>query len=145
MQTILPSVHQREVRHRTCTSVIICNVMEQCYVLIGNATLIINSTTGSSLELFHFPTGVQYTCTHSQNGNFTSFNITEQGYNLTGLRPDTTYTIDCVAYLNGVDYCLEVNTSARTGGLQSMHSTRLCTFTIIMHTYPIQHLMKWTT
>ena len=90
--------------------------MEQCYVIIENATLNINSTAGGGLELFH-ETGVQYTCTYSQNGNSTSFNITEQGYKLTRLQPDTTYTIDCVAYLNGVDYCLEVNTSARTGGL----------------------------
>ena len=119
--------------------------MEQCYVVIENATLRINSTAGGGLELFQLSTGVQYTCTYSQNGSSTLFNITGQGYNLTGLQHDTTYTIDCVAYLNGVDYCLEVNTSARTGGLQSTHSTRLCTSTVIMHDYPIQHLVKWTT
>ena len=63
-----------------------------------------------------------YTC--ERGGSTEQLNITEQGYNLTGLRPDTKYTIDCVAYLNGVDYCLEVNTSARTGGLWH---TSLCT------------------
>ena len=83
---------------------------------IGDDSLNISSLSGSSLRFSHtLPQPVYYTC--ERGGSTEQFNITEQGYNLTGLQPDTKYTIDCVAYLNGVDYCLEVNTSARTGGL----------------------------
>ena len=82
----------------------------------GDDSLNISSLSGRSLQFSHtLPQPVYYTCERS--GSTEQFNITEQGYNLTGLQHDTTYTIDCVGYLNGVDYCLEVNTSVRTGGL----------------------------
>ena len=43
--------------------------------------------------------------------------------NASGLLPDTTYRVDCVAYhSDGVEYCLEANTTVTT--------RELCTYTI---------------
>ena len=42
-------------------------------------------------------------------------NVTTQVTNVTGLLPDTTYRVDCVAYNStGVEVCLEVNTTVTT-------------------------------
>ena len=41
--------------------------------------------------------------------------VTTQVTNVTGLLPDTTYRVDCVAYNStGVEVCLEVNTTVTT-------------------------------
>ena len=42
-------------------------------------------------------------------------NVTTQVTNVTGLLPDTTYRVDCVAYNStGVEVCLEANTTVTT-------------------------------
>ena len=42
-------------------------------------------------------------------------NVTTQPVTVTGLLPDTTYRVDCVAYhSDGVEACLEVNTTVTT-------------------------------
>ena len=42
-------------------------------------------------------------------------NVTTQVTNVTGLLPDTTYRVDCVAYnRTGVEVCLEANTTVTT-------------------------------
>ena len=42
-------------------------------------------------------------------------NVTTQPTTVTGLLPDTTYTVECVAYRSdGVEACLEVNTTVTT-------------------------------
>ena len=42
-------------------------------------------------------------------------NVTTQPTTVTGLLPDTTYRVDCVAYRSdGVEGCLEVNTTVTT-------------------------------
>ena len=41
--------------------------------------------------------------------------VTTQVTNVTGLLPDTTYRVDCVAYKStGVEVCLEANTIVTT-------------------------------
>ena len=54
-------------------------------------------------------------------------NVTTQVTNVTGLLPDTTYRVDCVAYNStGVEVCLEANTTVTTRELpsQQMNKTR---------------------
>ena len=48
------------------------------------------------------------------NGLVNQFNISNTVYTLTNLQPDTIYKVDCVAYSDEVDPCLEVNVSAKT-------------------------------
>ena len=51
----------------------------------------------------------------------TNKNVTTKVTNVTGLRPDTTYRVDCVAYhSDGVEYCLEANTTVTTRELPRM-------------------------
>ena len=41
--------------------------------------------------------------------------VTKEAMNVTGLLPDTTYRVDCVAYRSdGVEACLEANTTVTT-------------------------------
>ena len=48
-------------------------------------------------------------------------NVTTQVTNVTGLLPDTTYRVDCVAYKStGVEVCLEANTTVTTRELHSV-------------------------
>ena len=48
-------------------------------------------------------------------------NVTTQLTTVTGLLPDTTYRVDCVAYhRDGVEYCLEANTTVTTRELLEM-------------------------
>ena len=48
-------------------------------------------------------------------------NVTKEAMNVTGLIPDTTYRVDCVAYhRDGVEYCREANTTVITRELLEM-------------------------
>ena len=64
--------------------------------------------------------GVYYLCnvTEVEGGDrVLQFNtdVTIHPINVTGLLPDTTYRVDCVAYhSDGVEYCLEANTTVTT-------------------------------
>ena len=50
-------------------------------------------------------------------------NVTAQLTNVTGLDPDTTYKVDCVAYQSdGVEYCLAASATVTTGELPQMSS-----------------------
>ena len=47
-------------------------------------------------------------------------NVTKEAINVIGLLPDTTYRVDCVAYhSDGVEYCLEANTTVTTRELHA--------------------------
>ena len=76
-----------------------------------------------SIELHHnlTETGVHYLCDLKHGNNILASplgvnkNVTTQATNVTGLLPDTTYRVDCVAYHStGVEVCLEVNTTVTT-------------------------------
>ena len=83
-----------------------------------------------SIELHHnlTETGVYYLCNLTHGNNLPASqirvdkNVSTQVTNVTGLLPDTTYRVDCVAYNStGVEVCLEVNTTVTTCELQCMH------------------------
>ena len=69
--------------------------------------------------------GVYYVCnaTTVKGGQRSEVNknVTKKVMNATGLLPDTTYRVDCVAYhSDGVEYCLEANTTVTTRELPQM-------------------------
>jgi hypothetical protein len=66
----------------------------------------------SSLMFTHGQPQTVYHCLG--NGLVNQFNISNTVYTLTNLQPDTIYKVDCVAYSDEVDPCLEVNVSAKT-------------------------------
>ena len=106
----------------------------------------VTASSTQSILLTHNVTesGVYYVCnvTTLQGGvkKETNKNVTTQLTTVTGLLPDTTYRVDCVAYhSDGVEYCLEANTTvitrelhARTLELNKMwvdeEDTLTCTF-----------------
>ena len=82
-----------------------------------------NATANSahSILLSHNLTesGVYYLCnvTNVEGGEKreANKNVTTQPTTVTGLLPDTTYRVDCVAYRSdGVEACLEANTTVTT-------------------------------
>ena len=83
----------------------------------------VNATANSahSILLSHNLTesGVYYLCnvTEVEGGKMKAVdkNVTTQVTNVTGLLPDTTYGVDCVAYnSDGTEHCLEANTTVTT-------------------------------
>ena len=68
--------------------------------------------------------GVYYVCnvTTVKGGEMKEVNknVTKEAMNVIGLLPDTTYRVDCVAYhSDGVEYCLEANTTVTTRELHT--------------------------
>ena len=81
----------------------------------------ITANSAQSIHLSHNLTesGVYYVCNvTSVEGGVrpgVNKNVTTQLTNVTGLLPDTTYRVDCVAYhSDGVEYCFEANTTVTT-------------------------------
>ena len=95
----------------------------------GTGNVSITATSAHSILLSHNLTesGVYYMCnvTTVEGGvrPVVNKNVTTQLTTVTGLLPDTTYRVDCVAYhSDGVEYCLEANTTVTT---RELHSTTL--------------------
>ena len=87
----------------------------------------------SSLMFTHSQPRTLYIC--KSNGSAPPFNLSRRGYTLTDLKPDTIYKVDCVAYSDGVDLCLEVNISAKTCKKHNMYSnTHTSTLCMVMKT-----------
>ena len=91
----------------------------------GNVSITAN--TARSIVLRHTLTesGVIYLCnvTEVESGEKRAVNkgVSSRFTVVTRLLPDTTYRVDCVAYhSDGVEYCLEANTTVTT--------RELCTF-----------------
>jgi hypothetical protein len=78
----------------------------------GLGSLIPTILSDTSIKVSHSLEEAYYTC--EMNGSDHHFNVTGQGHNVTGLQPDTTYRLQCIAYLNGVDHCLEVDNIVKT-------------------------------
>ena len=82
----------------------------------------ITVTTAQSIQLSHnFTESLEmyYLCnvTELASGEMKEVNksTTANPTNVTGLLPDTTYRVDCVAYhSDGVEYCLDANTTVTT-------------------------------
>ena len=66
----------------------------------------------SSLMFTHSQSQTVYICVSNGSANY--FKISEAGYNLTNLEPDTMYTVDCMAHCEALDSNLEVKISAKT-------------------------------
>ena len=86
----------------------------------------ITATSAQSTQLSHnlAQSGVYYMCnvTELKSGmKDVNTNVTTQLTTVTGLLPDTTYRVDCVAYHSDrVEYCLEANTTVTTRELPRM-------------------------
>ena len=79
------------------------------------------ANSAHSIPLHHNLTepGVYYLCNvtevEGQVMKKLNKNVTKAHTNVTGLLPDTTYRVDCVAYhSDGVEYCLKANTTVTT-------------------------------
>ena len=91
----------------------------------------VTANSAHSILLSHNLTesGVYYKCnvTEVKGGEKrqANNNVTTQSTTVTGLLPDTTYRVDCVAYRSGgVEVCLEANTTVTTRELHFKgHST----------------------
>ena len=87
--------------------------------------MIVTANSAHSIRLSHniFESGVFHLCnvTEMKGGEKRAVNktVTKDVINVTGLLPDTTYRVDCVAYRSGgVEYCVEANTTVTTRELQ---------------------------
>ena len=78
------------------------------------------SATANSANTIHLShtlteSGGYYNCVMKVKGDEKRAVTIKEAMNVTGLLPDTTYKVDCVAYhSDGVEYCLEANTSVTT-------------------------------
>ena len=80
---------------------------------IGSGSLnVVPIGNDTSIEVSHSLKDVYFTCKISGSGR--CFNVSGEGYSITGLKPDTEYRIECLTYLNGAAYCSEVNITVMT-------------------------------
>ena len=87
----------------------------------GEGYVSVTANSAHSILLSHNLTesGVYYLCNvtevEGEEMKAMDQSVTTQVTNVTGLLPDTTYRVDCVAYNStGVEVCLEVNTTVTT-------------------------------
>ena len=85
----------------------------------GYVSVTANSAHSILLSQNFTESGVYYLCEVMEVGDAekrkVNKNITTHPTNVTGLLPDTTYRVDCVAYhSDGVEYCLEANITVTT-------------------------------
>jgi hypothetical protein len=90
------------------TDMIMTHLREQ-----GNLSI---TRSESSLMFTHSQSQTVYQCSLTSNGSVNQFNIPKKGgtSTLTDLAPDTIYKVDCVAFSNRMNLCLEVNISVKT-------------------------------
>ena len=105
----------------------------------GEGHVTVRANSAHSILLHHNLTepGVNYLCNvtavEGQVMKEVNKNVTKAHTNVTGLLPDTTYRVDCVAYhSDGVEYCLEANTTVTTREL--VHSVKVTVHTFVVHT-----------
>ena len=98
--------------------------------ITGEGYVNVTANSAHSILLHHTLTesGVYYLCNvtavEGQVMKEVNKNVTKAHTNVTGLLPDTTYRVDCVAYhSDGVEYCLEANTTVTTREL--VHSVKV--------------------
>ena len=103
-----------------------------CFIS-GKGYVSVRANSDQSILLSHNLTesGVYYLCSVTEvEGGVTKAvnkNVTTQVTNVTGLLPDTTYRVYCVAYNStGVEICLEANTTVTTreSPSEQMNKTR---------------------
>ena len=92
-------------------------------------TAIANSARSILLSHNLTESGVNYLCnvTEVESGEKRAVNkgVFTRFTSFTGLLPDTAYRVDCVAYhSDGVEYCLEANTTVTTREL-CVHSVKM--------------------
>ena len=102
-----------------------------------NATANLRDTDSISLSHNLTDSGVYYVCnvTKVEGGEKGEVN---KGVNVlarlamvTGLLPGTTYRVDCVAYRSdGVEYCVEANTTVTTRELHAFSKVRYMTISL---------------
>ena len=87
----------------------------------GEGYVSVTANSAHSILLSHNLTesGVYYLCNvtevEGEEMKAMDKSVTTQVTNVTGLLPDTTYRVDCVAYNStGVEVCLEANTTVTT-------------------------------
>ena len=106
------------------------------FYITGEEHVTVCANSAHSILLSHTLTesGVYYLCNVTEvEGQVTkevNKNVNKAHTNVTGLLPDTTYRVDCVAYhSDGVEYCLEANTTVTTREL--VHSVKVTVRTYI--------------
>ena len=111
----------------------ICQLVKHSFFISGKGYVNVPASSAHSILLSHNLTesGVYYLCsvTEVEDGGMIGVdrNVTTQVTNVTGLLPDTTYRVDCVAYNStGVEVCLEANTTVTTRELpfEQMNNSR---------------------
>ena len=100
------------------------------------------ANSAHSILLSHTLTesGVYYVCNvtevKSREKKPVKKRVTKEAVSVTGLLPDTTYRVDCVAYRSGgLEYCLEVNTTVTTRELHlnlSLCNTNICAYVHVL-------------
>ena len=109
-----------------CNSVVelssVAGVVSPLHAAVGHVSVTANSAHSILLSQNFTESRVYYVCEVMEVGHVekrkVNRNVTTK---VTGLLPDTTYRVDCVAYhSDGVEYCLEANTTVTT--------RELCTF-----------------
>ena len=99
----------------------------------GNVSAISNSAHFILLSQNFTESGVYYVCEVMEVGDGekrkVNMNVTTHSTKVTGLLPDTTYRVECVAYhSDGVEYCLEANTTVTTRELHHGYMNKMsCT------------------
>ena len=98
----------------------------------GNVNVRANSAHSILLSHNLKESGMYYMCNvttvESGEKKEVNKNVTKMVMKVTGLLPDTTYRVNCVAYhSDGVEYCLEDNTTVITRELRTF-SKRDCNF-----------------
>ena len=82
----------------------------------GNMSATANSANTIHLSYTLMESGVYYQCDVMKKRGDQKRTVTiKEAMNVTGLLPDTTYKVDCVAYhSDGVEACLEANITVTT-------------------------------
>ena len=98
----------------------------------------VRANSAHSILLNHTLTesGVTYKCnvTEVESGEKRAVKKNISFTSVTRLLPDTTYRVDCVAYhSDGVEYCLEANTTVTTRELFKLGKVSIVKLTMCIH------------
>ena len=93
------------------------------YISTDTGSVIAIPSTHSTALHHNLGTKIYYLCNLTDNNSLplspveVNKNVTTRPTTVTGLLPDTTYRVDCVAYhSDGVETCLEANITVTTCG-----------------------------